>query len=105
MAVEDLLGVEVPPRATWIRMLMCELNRIASHLLWQATNGMDVGAISMMLYGWRERELCLAFFEKTTGLRMNHNHIRPGGAAAQLPPGWRGELPGRGGPLQPPPPG
>jgi NADH-quinone oxidoreductase subunit D len=89
MAVERLLGLEVPPRATWIRMLMCELNRVASHLLFLATNGMDLGAISMMLYGWRERELVLAFFEKVTGLRMNHNYIRPGGVAADLPEGWR----------------
>ena len=66
-------------------MLMCELNRVASHLLFLATNGMDLGAISMMLYGWRERELVLAFFEKVTGLRMNHNYIRPGGVAADLP--------------------
>jgi NADH-quinone oxidoreductase subunit D len=92
MAVEDLLGVEVPPRATWIRMLMCELNRASSHLLFQATNGMDIGAISMMLYGWRERELCLAFFEKTTGLRMNHNYIRPGGVVADLPDGWQQDV-------------
>ncbi|HEY3144637.1 MAG TPA: NADH-quinone oxidoreductase subunit D, partial [Acidimicrobiales bacterium] len=54
MAVERLLDLEVPPRATWIRMLMCELNRVSSHLLFLATNGMDLGAISMMLYGWRE---------------------------------------------------
>ncbi|MDQ1382656.1 MAG: NADH-quinone oxidoreductase subunit, partial [Actinomycetota bacterium] len=55
MAVETLVGVEVPERATWIRMMMCELSRMASHLLFQATNGMDIGAVSMMLYGWRER--------------------------------------------------
>jgi len=54
-----------------------------------ATNGMDVGAVSMMLYGWRERELVLAFFETVTGLRMNHDYIRPGGVAADLPDGWR----------------
>src|SRR5436305_1635833 len=88
MAVESLLDLEVPPRATWIRMLMCELNRVASHLLFLATNGLDLGAISMMLYGWRERELVLAFFEKVTGLRMNHTYTRPGGVAADLPPGW-----------------
>jgi NADH-quinone oxidoreductase subunit D len=92
MAVEELLGVEVPPRATWIRMLMCELTRISSHLLFMATNGMDVGAISMMLYGWREREIILSFFEKTTGLRMNYNYIRPGGVAADLPDGWRDDV-------------
>jgi NADH-quinone oxidoreductase subunit D len=92
MAVERLLDLELPPRATWIRMMMCELNRISSHLLFLATNGMDLGAISMMLYGWRERELLLAFFEKVTGLRMNHNYIRPGGVAADLPPGWQDDV-------------
>ena len=92
MATERLLGLEVPPRATWIRMLMCELNRVSSHLLFLATNGMDLGAISMMLYGWRERELVLAFFEKVTGLRMNYNYIRPGGVAVDLPPGWEEDV-------------
>jgi NADH-quinone oxidoreductase subunit D len=92
MAVEQLLEIEVPPRATWIRMLLCELNRLSSHLLFLATNGMDVGAISMMLYGFRERELVLAFFEKCSGLRMNHNYIRPGGVAAELPDGWRDDV-------------
>ena len=92
MAVEQLLEIEVPPRATWIRMLMCELNRVASHLLFMATNGLDVGALSLMLYGWREREMVLAFFEKVTGLRMNHNYIRPGGVAADLPDGWRDDV-------------
>jgi NADH-quinone oxidoreductase subunit D len=92
MATEQLLEVEVPPRATWIRMLMCELNRVSSHLLWLATNGSDVGAIGMLVYGWRERELVLALFEKITGLRMNHNYIRPGGVAAELPDGWRDDV-------------
>ncbi len=92
MATEKLLGVEVPERATWIRMLMSELNRVASHLLFLATNGMDLGAVSMLLYGWREREEVLRFFETVTGLRMNHNYIRPGGVAADLPPGWRDEV-------------
>ena len=78
LATEKLLGIEVPERATWIRMLMCELNRMSSHLLFMATNGMDLGAVSMMIYGWREREEVLRFFEKVTGLRMNHNYIRPG---------------------------
>ncbi len=92
LSVEKLLGVEIPPRATWIRMLMCELNRISSHFLWLATNGADIGAINMLVYGWREREMILAFFEKVTGLRMNHNYIRPGGVAADLPDGWRDDL-------------
>ena len=92
LAVENLLDLEIPPRATWIRMLMCELNRVSSHLLFQATNGMDLGAVSMMIYGWREREEVLRFFEKVTGLRMNHNYIRPGGVAADLPEGWQADV-------------
>ncbi|MCB1245663.1 MAG: NADH-quinone oxidoreductase subunit D [Acidimicrobiia bacterium] len=92
LAVEQLLGIDVPPRASAIRVLMTELNRVSSHLLWAATQGMDIGALSMMIYGWREREACLDFFEKTTGLRMNHNYIRVGGVAADLPDGWRNDV-------------
>jgi len=73
----------------WIRKLMAELSRMASHLLFLATNGMDLGAVSMMIYGWREREEVLRFMQSVTGLRMNHNYVRPGGVAADLPPGWR----------------
>ena len=89
LTVEKLLDIEVPERAIWIRMLMTEMNRISSHLLFMATNGMDLGAVSMMLYGWREREEALRFLQEVTGLRMNHNYIRPGGVAADLPDGWR----------------
>ena len=94
MAVEQLLGIDhdIPERAVWIRMLMSELNRMSSHLLFLATNGMDIGAVSMMIYGWREREEVLRFFQKVTGLRMNHNYIRPGGVAADLPDGWRDDV-------------
>ena len=92
LAVENLLGLEIPERATWIRMMMTELNRMASHLLFMATNGMDLGAVSMMIYGCREREPLLRFFEKVTGLRMNHNYIRPGGVAADLHDGWQEDL-------------
>jgi NADH-quinone oxidoreductase subunit D len=94
LATERLLGIDgdIPPRATWIRTLLNELNRMSSHLLFLATNGMDIGAVSMMLYGWREREEVLRFFEKVTGLRMNHNFIRVGGVAADLPPGWRDDV-------------
>jgi NADH-quinone oxidoreductase subunit D len=92
LSVEKLLGTEIPERAVWIRMLMCELNRISSHLLWLATNGADLGALNMLVYGWRDRELLLSFFEKVTGLRMNHNYIRPGGVAADLPDGWRDDV-------------
>ena len=94
MTTEKLLGIDqdIPERAVWIRMLLSELNRISSHLLFMATNGMDIGAVSMMLYGFREREEVLRFFQKVTGLRMNHNFIRPGGVAADLPAGWRDEV-------------
>jgi NADH-quinone oxidoreductase subunit D len=86
MSVERLLGVEAPPRAQTIRVLLCELNRIASHLVWVATGGMELGAVSVMLYGFRERELLLDIFEAITGLRMNHAFIRPGGVLMDLPP-------------------
>ncbi|MEO8265339.1 MAG: NADH-quinone oxidoreductase subunit D [Ilumatobacteraceae bacterium] len=94
MATEKLLGIDgdIPERATWMRMLLSELNRMSSHLLFLATNGMDIGAVSMMIYGWREREEVLRFFQKVTGLRMNHNFIRPGGVAADLPAGWRDDV-------------
>ncbi len=92
LAVEMLLGIEVPERAVWIRMMMSELNRMSSHLVWMATNGMDLGSTSMMIYGLRERELILAFFEKTAGLRLNLNYVRPGGVAADLPDGWKDDV-------------
>ncbi|MDP1820914.1 MAG: NADH dehydrogenase (quinone) subunit D [Acidimicrobiales bacterium] len=94
LATEKLLGIEhdIPERAQWIRMLLTEINRITSHLLFLATNGMDIGAVSMMLYGWRDREEGLRVLEKITGLRMNHNFIRPGGVAADLPDGWRDDV-------------
>ncbi len=92
MATEALLGVELPQRAVWIRMLLAELQRVSSHLLWLATNGMDLASTTMMIFGFREREMVLAFYEKTTGLRMNHNFIRPGGTAADLPDGWEDDV-------------
>lgn len=92
LAAEDLLGVELPPRAVWIRMLMSELNRIASHVMWLATNGMDLGSTSMMIFGFRDREMVLSFFEKCSGLRMNNNYIRVGGVAADLPDGWEDDV-------------
>ena len=88
MATEKLLGIDedIPDRA-WIGRDV-EMSRMASHLLFMATNGMDLGVVSMMIYGWREREEVLRFFQEVTGLRMN-NYIRPGGVAADLPAGWR----------------
>ncbi|MDJ0499216.1 MAG: NADH dehydrogenase (quinone) subunit D [Acidimicrobiia bacterium] len=92
LAVESLLGVEIPERGQAIRVLLTELNRVSSHLVWAATQGTDLGAVSMLIYGLRDREYILEFFEKTTGLRMNHNFIRPGGVAADLPDGWEEDV-------------
>jgi len=87
LAVEKLLGItdQITPRANTIRILMMELNRIASHLVWLGTTGLELGAISMMLYGFREREHILDIFEMTSGLRMNHAYVRPGGLAQDIP--------------------
>ncbi|MGZ5292679.1 MAG: NADH dehydrogenase (quinone) subunit D [Actinomycetota bacterium] len=79
LAVERLLGIEAPPRAQVLRVMFNELNRISSHLVWLATGGLELGAVSIMLYGFREREVVLDIFEAVTGLRMNHNYIRIGG--------------------------
>jgi NADH-quinone oxidoreductase subunit D len=89
MAVEKLLGItdQVPERANVIRIMMMELNRISSHLVWLATGGLEIGALSAMLYGFREREQILDIFEMITGLRMNHAYVRPGGVIQDLPPG------------------
>jgi NADH-quinone oxidoreductase subunit D len=85
LGVERLLGIDVPPRAEAIRVMVCELNRIASHLVWLATSGLELGAVSVMLYGFREREIILEIFEAITGLRMNHAYIRIGGVLMDLP--------------------
>ncbi|MFZ2172973.1 MAG: NADH dehydrogenase (quinone) subunit D [Rhodococcus sp. (in: high G+C Gram-positive bacteria)] len=89
LGVEKLLDVtdEVPERATVVRVMLMELNRISSHLVALATGGMELGAMTAMLFGFRERELILDVFELITGLRMNHAYIRPGGLAQDLPPG------------------
>jgi NADH-quinone oxidoreductase subunit D len=89
LAVEKLLGIEdrIPDRATIIRVLLMELNRLSSHLVCIATGGMELGATTIMIYGFRDRELILDIYELVTGLRMNHAFIRPGGLAQDLPPG------------------
>ncbi|MBW1602585.1 NADH-quinone oxidoreductase subunit D [Streptomyces sp. JJ66] len=89
LGVERLLGIEddVPDRATVIRVLLMELNRLSSHLVAIATGGMELGATTVMIYGFRDRELVLDVFELITGLRMNHAFIRPGGLAQDLPAG------------------
>lgn len=87
LGVEQLLGISdtIPVRASVIRVLLMELNRISSHLVALATGGMELGAMTPMFFGFRERELILSLFEAVTGLRMNHAYIRPGGLAADLP--------------------
>jgi NADH-quinone oxidoreductase subunit D len=85
LAVEKLLGVEVPARATLIRLLLLEMNRVSSHWVWLATGGLELGALTAMTNGFRARERCLDMFEMITGLRMNHAFIRPGGVAQDLP--------------------
>ena len=89
LAVERLLGIEreIPPRATVLRVLLMELNRISSHLTAVGTFGLELGASTVFLYGMREREKVLDLFELITGLRMNHAFIRPGGVAQDLPHG------------------
>ena len=85
LAVERLLGIEAPPRAQVIRVLCNEMNRISSHLVWLATGSLELGAVSVMLYGFREREILMDIFETLTGLRMNPAYIRIGGVIMDLP--------------------
>ncbi len=87
LAVEKLLGIEVPERANVIRVLVMELNRISSHLVALATGGLELGALTAMTNSFREREMVLDILEAITGLRMNHAYVRPGGIAQDLPPG------------------
>src|SRR5437867_522439 len=87
LAVERLLGIEVPARAQVIRVMTCELQRIASHLVWLATTGLELGAMTIMLYGFRERELVMDIFEALSGLRMNYAYHRIGGLVMDLPEG------------------
>ncbi|HZW32904.1 MAG TPA: NADH dehydrogenase (quinone) subunit D [Isosphaeraceae bacterium] len=88
LAVETLLGVEVPERATVARVILAELTRLASHLVWLGTQAMDLGAMSVFLYCFRERERILDIFEMCSGQRMMTSYIRPGGLAMDLPEGF-----------------
>lgn len=86
LAVEKLLGIDVPERVKWIRVLLCELERISSHLVWLGTHALDLGAMSMFMYGFREREKILDIKETISGVRMMTSFIRIGGLMADLPP-------------------
>ena len=79
LSVEKLLGIEVPPRAQIVRVLLAELSRLNSHLIWTGTNGLDIGALSMVMYGFRERDMILEMFDEVAGQRMNPSYMTPGG--------------------------
>ena len=88
LAIEQLLEIEVPERATWMRMLLCELTRIHSHLVWLGTAALELGAISMFWYCFRERDRILDLFELVTGVRMHTRYFQAGGLAEDVPPGF-----------------
>jgi NADH-quinone oxidoreductase subunit D len=88
LAIEKLLDLEVPEKATWMRMLLCELNRIHSHLVFLGTGALELGAISMFWYCFRERDLILDLFEMVTGVRMHTRYFQTGGLAEDIPPGF-----------------
>src|SRR5438132_3962872 len=88
MAVEKLLGLEVPPKATWMRMLLTELNRIHSHLVWLGTSALELGAISPFWYTFRERDRVLDLFEMVGGTRMHTRYFQVGGLAEDIPRGF-----------------
>ena len=89
LAVEKLLGISAPEKALYARIVLVELQRIASHLVWLASSALDLGAQSVFLYCFRERELILDIFELCSGVRMMTSYIMPGGIQADLPPGFR----------------
>ncbi len=88
LAVENLLGLEIPPRAQWIRVLLNELQRISSHLVWLGTHALDIGAMTVFLYCFREREDVLRLFEAVGGQRMFTDYFRVGGLAMEVPLDW-----------------
>src|SRR3984885_10135728 len=88
LAVEKLLGLEVPKRAQYIRVLLTELSRIGSHLVWLGTHAIDLGAMSVFLYCFREREEIMKIFEMVSGQRMMTSYFRIGGVSVEPPPGW-----------------
>ncbi|MFN2628599.1 MAG: NADH-quinone oxidoreductase subunit D, partial [Gaiellaceae bacterium] len=88
LAIEKLLQLEVPEKATWMRTLLCELNRIHSHLVWLGTAALELGAISMFWYCFRERDMILDLYELVTGARMHSRYFQAGGLAEDIPPGF-----------------
>jgi NADH-quinone oxidoreductase subunit D len=92
LAVEKILDLPIPPRATWLRTMLVELQRIASHLVWLGTHALDLGAMTVFLYCFREREKILDLFEELTGQRMMTSYIRFGGVELEVPDGWLGRV-------------
>ncbi|MDH3225893.1 MAG: NADH dehydrogenase (quinone) subunit D [Thermoleophilia bacterium] len=92
LAVEKLLDLEVPPRAQYLRVIMSELNRISSHLVWLGTSGLELGAITIFFYSYREREKALDLFEMIAGERMNSRYFQVGGCSDDMPPGFETRL-------------
>jgi NADH-quinone oxidoreductase subunit D len=88
MAIEKLLGIEVPPKAVWMRMLLAELNRVHSHLVWLGTSALELGAISPFWYTFRERDRILDLFEMVGGVRMHTRYFQVGGLAEDIPRGF-----------------
>src|SRR5437016_12051410 len=88
LAAEKLLGMEIPPRAQWIRVMLAELQRISSHLVWLGTHALDLGAMSVFLYCFREREDLLRIYEMVSGQRMMTSYFRIGGLALDPPLGF-----------------
>ena len=88
LTVEKLLQTNIPERANYLRVIMCELARMASHLVWLATHALDIGAMTVFLYCWREREMILDLNEEISGVRMMTSYIRLGGVAKDSTPGW-----------------
>ena len=86
--VEKLMSLEVPRRARYIRTILAELQRMASHCIWLGTHAMDIGAMTVFLYALRERELILDLFEEYCGARLTYNSMRVGGLPLDIPPGW-----------------
>ncbi len=87
-AVETMMGLEVPQRAEYLRLIVMEMQRVASHLVWWGTYLLDIGAMSPFLYAFRDREIIIDLFNELCGARLTYNYMRVGGVKWDAPPGW-----------------
>ena len=92
LAVEKLLGLEIPPRARAMRVILCEMARVSAHLLWLGTHALDLGAATVFFYTFQQREYLYDLFEQLTGARMTTSTVRIGGMSRDVPPGWPEKL-------------